>query len=265
MREQSPFPGMDPYLESHWRDLHARLVLYACDQIQAKLPGNYFAGVEERVFLETEDGAGRNLYPDVRVVERTTTPTSGSEAVVVAESASSTRVVFDLEPTSITETYLEIIDSSSGNQVVTVIEFLSSTNKQPGKDQEHYRKKQGEVLQAKVNLVEIDLLRSGRRDQIWRTSAFPKSCQTTYLACVRRGGDPWRHEAYPMPLRQPLPTIDIPLRDGIADVPLDVQALVQQAYRMGRYGMRLDYRKPPLPPLDCPDAEWAQELLKAAT
>lgn len=35
----SPFPGMDPYLEQFWRDVHARLIIYAADQLQAKLPG----------------------------------------------------------------------------------------------------------------------------------------------------------------------------------------------------------------------------------
>jgi len=27
----SPFPGMDPYLEQFWRDVHARLIIYAAD------------------------------------------------------------------------------------------------------------------------------------------------------------------------------------------------------------------------------------------
>lgn len=33
---KSPFPGMDPYLETHWGDLHSRLVVYMSDQITAK-------------------------------------------------------------------------------------------------------------------------------------------------------------------------------------------------------------------------------------
>jgi hypothetical protein len=68
----SPFPGMDPYLEAHWRDVHARLVIYACDALQAMLPGSLRARVEERVLLETPVGfADHPLYPDVRVVEYT--------------------------------------------------------------------------------------------------------------------------------------------------------------------------------------------------
>jgi hypothetical protein len=52
---KSPFPGMDPYLERFWPDLHARLILYACDQIEEQLPGNLIARVEERVVVEAEE------------------------------------------------------------------------------------------------------------------------------------------------------------------------------------------------------------------
>ena len=41
----SPFPGMDPYLEQYWQDVHARLILYACDQLEDQLPGNLIARV----------------------------------------------------------------------------------------------------------------------------------------------------------------------------------------------------------------------------
>ena len=36
----SPFPGMDPYLEAHWGDVHARLVIYISEQLQMLLPGD---------------------------------------------------------------------------------------------------------------------------------------------------------------------------------------------------------------------------------
>ena len=65
----SPFPGMDPYLESHWRDVHASLVIYIRDAIQDSLPSSLRARVEERVILEGPEGFGNSLYPDVRVVE----------------------------------------------------------------------------------------------------------------------------------------------------------------------------------------------------
>ena len=37
----SPFPGMDPYLESHWRDVHARLIVYISDQMVGHKLGEF--------------------------------------------------------------------------------------------------------------------------------------------------------------------------------------------------------------------------------
>lgn len=69
----SPFPGMDPYLEGHWRDVHASLIIYARDALQRVLPGALRARVEESVLLETPQGFGDHpLFPDVRVVEYAT-------------------------------------------------------------------------------------------------------------------------------------------------------------------------------------------------
>src|SRR5262249_23152161 len=66
----SPFPGMDPYLEAHWRDVHAGLVIYARDALQGVLPGSLRARVEESVLLETPKGIGNHpLFPRVRVVQ----------------------------------------------------------------------------------------------------------------------------------------------------------------------------------------------------
>lgn len=52
---------------------------------------------------------------------------------------------------------LEIVDVGSGNRVVTVIEFLSPTNKLAGPGQALYVQKQKEVLAAGASLAEIDL------------------------------------------------------------------------------------------------------------
>lgn len=65
----SPFPGMDPYLEQHWRDVHSRLVTYASDALQALLPADLLARVEERVYVESDEAFRRAIYPYVRVVE----------------------------------------------------------------------------------------------------------------------------------------------------------------------------------------------------
>lgn len=34
---KSPFPGMDPYLETRWGDVHSRLNIYASDTLRPAL------------------------------------------------------------------------------------------------------------------------------------------------------------------------------------------------------------------------------------
>jgi hypothetical protein len=62
----------------------------------------------------------------------------------------------------------------------------------------------------------------------------------------------------------PLPAIRIPLRKEDKEVTLQLQPLIDQAYRKGRYADTIDYRQPPDPPLEGADAEWADAVLKQA-
>src|SRR5206468_7774405 len=141
----SPFPGMDPYPEAHWRDVHARLIIYASDALQGVLPGSLRARVEERVLLETPMGFGDHpLYPDVRVVEFRPEVKRGLERPPEKGVAVAEPLLVDAEPDPAGETFLEIIDRASGNRVVTVIEFLSPSNKSPGPNREQYLRKQRE-------------------------------------------------------------------------------------------------------------------------
>jgi hypothetical protein len=55
----SPFPGMDPYLEQHWGDVHQSLIIYAGDHLQKLLPKDLRARVEERVFVESAQDTRR--------------------------------------------------------------------------------------------------------------------------------------------------------------------------------------------------------------
>lgn len=258
---KSPFPGMDPYLEQFWPDVHARLILYACDQLEEQLPASLLARVEERVVLETEDDP-RAVYPDVQIKERAGRGFSGAAAP--SKAAVAEPVIVEVEGEPPTETFLTILEAGPGQRLVTVIEVLSLANKLPGEGQRQYRLKQKELRDTGVSLVEIDLLRRGDRVLSLSPSRIPRRVRTTYQACVRRGSRPGRFEIYPVPLREPLPAIRIPLRETDQDIRLDVQALVEQAYRKGRYHLSVDYSDLPDPPLSSADAKWAKALTKAA-
>jgi hypothetical protein len=259
---ESPFPGMDPYLERFWNDVHARLVTYACDQLQERLPADLIARIQARVYVETPEGPGKSVHPDVRVLERgrghSTAPTS-LDGIAVADP----EIVVLSQEEPVTETYLEIIEARSGHRVITGIEFLSPTNKTPGPGQDLYLQKEYEFRRAKVSFVEVDLVRSGQRILAGSPYAVPAPNQTAYIACVRRSWQSNRLEFYRLPLRERLRAFRIPLRESDSDVPLDLQALVDLAYRHGRYELELDYHQPPEPPLEAADAAWADELLRS--
>ena len=91
----------------------------------------------------------------------------------------------------------------------------------------------------------------------------PQERRTVYRVTVKRAASPGKLELYPISLRGTLPTIRIPLREGEHDVRLALQPLVERVYQNGRYS-HTDYVKPLDPPLDGADAEWADQLLKAA-
>jgi hypothetical protein len=65
---KSPFPGMDPYLESRWLDLHPRLIVAAARQIQRQLGTDLVASIETRVLVEDAHGSARQMGPDIHVV-----------------------------------------------------------------------------------------------------------------------------------------------------------------------------------------------------
>jgi hypothetical protein len=163
----------------------------------------------------------------------------------------------------VTQGFLEVIDVGSGNQVITVIEVLSPSNKLPGPGQELYLHKQQELLDGRVSLVEINLLRAGQWILAVPPGRIPLSYRTSYQVCVRRGWGTKTAEIYRAPLRERLPIIKVPLRETDSDVPLDLQTLIDQCYRNGRYDQDIDYKTEPDPPLDPADASWAEELLRS--
>ena len=65
----SPFPGMDPYLEANWRDVHSSLVIGTRDALNTTLPDDMIARVEERVAIENDEELRRLVSPEVRVFE----------------------------------------------------------------------------------------------------------------------------------------------------------------------------------------------------
>ncbi len=258
---RSPFPGMDPYLEQFWGDVHHSMINRSRAAIQRHLPDDLVARVDERVFVEPSVGVPRKIIPDVRVIERGQREAPvlrASNGIAVAEPL----VVHIEQDEPVHQCFIEIIDLNSGRRVVTVIEIISPSNKITGPGRDSYIKKQDELWQASVSLVEIDLNRTGKRVLSAPFELIPDGHRTPYAACVRRGWKPLAFEYYRLPLGERLPAIAVPLRQTDRDIPLDLQATLNECCEDGRYVDDIDYREEPDPPLDPDDAKWADALLK---
>lgn len=256
--DRSPFPGMDPYLESHWEDVHARLIGYAADAIEPQLPSDLVARIERGVHVDVAGEHIAHRKPDVYVVE---TPVPWEQrGAVPPGTAVDEPVLLSIEHDPLVERHIEIV-AMEGDEVVTAIEFLSPWNKQ-GAGREKYLRKRDEYLASQANLVEVDLVRVGRWLNMLPGVRVPAEHRTTFRVTVHRALKD-KLELYPISLQRRLPTVRIPLRTSDPDIMLDVQALVDKAYVHGRYA-RTDYSKPCDPPLDDADAEWADQLLKSA-
>jgi hypothetical protein len=102
----------------------------------------------------------------------------------------------------------------------------------------------------------------------WRSLPRPHHCPRKAVSCfrvtfrIRR--DPGAVILEPIPLRAPLPKIEVPLRSNDPVVELHLQELLDAAFITGRYSRRLDYQRELTPPLDEGDAARAESILQAA-
>ena len=257
----SPFPGMDPYLESPdiWPDVHHRMISEIQASLNPTLRPHYVARVELRVYITGEEDPGFEvIIPDVRI--EASGKNGGRKAkqgngasVAVAEPEV---IPFLFDDDEIKEAYLEIRRRDSG-ALVTIIELMSPANKIRGAHgRDSFMEKRRSTVGSDVNWVEIDLLRAG----IPSASAAllgPSDYRVLMYRAKQRRGHVWR-----ITLRQALPTIGIPLRGKDADVPLDLGAVLNAAYDHAAYDLSIDYGREPAPPLVAADRKWADKLLR---
>lgn len=142
-------------------------------------------------------------------------------------------------------------------EIVTYIDLLSPYNTRVGSaGQKEYLAKREEILRSHSHLVELDLLRGGAR--LPMASPLPPA---DYYAIISRSGRRPRAEIYPWNLRNPLPTIAIPLLSDDPAVPLDLQEVFTAVYDRAIYDLSVDYTAPLDPPLRKEDEEWMRGLL----
>ncbi len=214
----SPFPGMNPYLESAsvWHDFHGRYLTAISEVIGAQVAPAYYVRIDHHLYVhEMRSPLGRG----------------------------------DALP------YLEVI-TQKGRRVVTVIEMLSPTPKYSGPDRSEFQDKRIALLNRAVHYLEIDLLRGGPRMPI------PDMPKCDYYVFLSRFDSRPENDFWPVRLRDPLPTIPIPLLQPHADAVVDLQQVLHHVYDAAQYEFSI-YDGQPEPALSPENAEWAKQFVPA--
>lgn len=259
----SPFPGMDPYLEGpEFGGLHSQLIAEFARQLTVVLRPRYVARMETWFSIDSLQGEERlvlggsektvRTYPDVAIVREDFSATVRTATAIMQAPLELQTVM----PRHLPQHRLEIRDVAQ-RRVVTVIELLSASNKRGG-GHKQYLKRRSRFLRSSAHLIEIDLLRRGRRRPM--RQELPEFPFFVFLSRARRRPNT---QAWPIPLRSALPVVPVPLLRGDSDVPLNLQQAFDNVYDQLAYDVSTDYSKSPVIALPAEDAEWAQSRIRA--
>jgi hypothetical protein len=253
----SPFPGMDPYLEgSTWMNFHSQLCAEIARQLSPKIRPRYVALLTERFVTEIPEGLAittASLSPDVGVIENVPWTPGATRRGTLTAPLHLTTVV----PESVLHFSVEIRDRAE-RRLVSSIEVLSPTNKQ-GDGYEEYRTKRNRVLMSAAHLLEIDLLRQGRR--VPMREPLPNA---PYFVFLSRSESRPVTDVWPIEFAQPLPVVPVPLLNGDPDAQLDLQLAFSSIYDLCSYDILIDYSRPPQHPVPRKAAAWVEKCLRAA-
>jgi len=248
---------MDPYVEAPhvWEDFHGNLAVEIQGQLQPRLRPKYFAALIPQVTYDEVLVEERVLSkPDVSVLKIGDRPSPG-EAVAILPAPLVALVTLEVP---VKEYSLEVREAPTGT-LVTAIEILSPSNKRPGHESfEGYLRKRRALLRSSAHLLEIDLLRGGRRPPV--VTPLPPA---PYFVLLSREDRRPNVEVWPVSFREVIPVLPVPLAAPDADVPLDLGAAIHAVYDRIACDLRLDYSQSPPPPrLSSADARWVRERVK---
>lgn len=250
----SPFPGMNPYLEraTAWESFHPNAISAIQYHIAAQLPAEYIVRIENRVYIHEPPAERRFLGSTDFGIARP----AGASATGTATIAAPAQVTI-LDAVEVQRVGYVTVRDRDNNDLVTVLELLSPTNKYAGPDREQYLAKRRELLRTRAHFIEIDLLRGGPR--------MPPDEMPTcdYCALVSRVEERPTAGVWPWRVREPIPILPVPLRAGEPDAALDLKTVIDRVYDEGRYQNYI-YRGAPEPRLAPDDATWAAQFLPAS-
>ncbi len=254
----SPFSGMDPYIETCglWGDFHFHMIASIAGHLADVAPRRYLVRTGERSYLVFVDEEGKNSYPLPPKVGITSPRGRKKGKAVLAETAHVMRAFIEEEHR---ESFIEIYETDPESRLVTSIEVLSPSNKRPGtQGWDLYQRKRQSILRGHVSLVEIDLLRGGRRMPM--LDPWPNS---PYTLLVARARHPQTCRVWEAHFQHPLPPIPVPLTKPDPDLALNLQPLIDTIYRRFRYEESIKYTAELAPPFSAEEAAWWRKQRRA--
>lgn len=182
-----------------WPTIHRRLIDAIAEQLQWPLALNFLVEVCDRHYYGTDTGPMRGRHERRRV--------DGIEERFVA-----------IRPSPIADRDIVLSKTQLWGEALTIIELCSPATKTRFRDQRLQLRSQ--LIAQGINLVEVDLVRSGER---WVN--VEKDRETDCCAFISRTTEPdveiitWRRD-------QPFPPIPIPINPQIQEVVFDLQAAI---------------------------------------
>jgi hypothetical protein len=268
---ENPYKGINAHLhslaqnpsEGHptiWTAIHASLIVDTINALNTILPMNYVARPEQSLQIWTEDKQpedsdkpkpkekSRSPRPDVSIY-RTNITDSHSEL----EGDNAPVLVIPVNPfleeeiTIPSAVIYEVRDHEIEGKPVTRIELLSASNKRGGRGEDGYRKNRLEAVRSGTSLIELDYLHQSA-SMLPGIAPYPDSANSHpyYIALTDcRHGYPDEIYAYIRDVNQALPSkLAIPLaRDD--SLVFDFEAVYQYTFRIGRWGIHIDYDELP--------------------
>jgi len=258
---RSPFPGMDPFLESpsQWSEFHARFIYELAAELGDNVDDNFGVHIEKRVYLVEDnlwgDGRGFQAIPNVMIErQRTIAPATSTQTMA---TVSEPTYIERFEALEVHEWFIEIRETRN-RDAIAVIELVSPFNKTAGtRGIEDFNGKRNAVMASRTHWIEIDLLRNGAR-------LAEVENKSDYYALLKRAVQP--HDQFAVwffDLRDKMPTIAVPLRLPYDDIALELQTVFDRTNERAHYARHLDYSADiPMPRLSVPMLRWVGDQLQ---
>lgn len=246
---------MDPFIEGRlWSDFHSSYMVALKRQIIPRLPDNIIVNVETTMMTdELAIGKIKTYKPDASIYAKDDDLLQEPEEAY-GNVTPATLIASAPVPAEFKQLSLMIYDEQNG-QLVAAIEMLSPANKRPP-NLNKYQQKRAKYLSQGIHLLELDLLRAGKRPY------YPATWPEKHYAVQLVNGISREVALWAISIQEQLPTVNVPLLEGIPGLKVNLQETFADTYAFSSYDKTLAYDEPlPGPALNTETAQFIKDCL----